>query len=353
MSGQISAKNTKAQILEAYDRLTQEYGQLQSQRDRLLGDKKTLEQKLGAAAPAAAPGEYTIDVILAGLASLRAGLGSAVKELSAKLTARAAELAALRQSIAGKTAQLAQLYDLTVTPDTLDQLIQTYTETSSAFQAQMAQKRAAFEQEIGEKRAAWKQEQQNHTLAVKERDARLKKERQRSEQEFKYNLDIERKRDAEQYEQAKKERRRALEAFIAAKEQAWAEREQTIAAQEQEYRTLQDRVSAFPDELEAAVKRAEKEGVDLARKQAKIQDDLLAKEEQGSSRLAKLKIQALQEAIDRQQQQIALLSAQLDAVIKQSQTLAEKAIEGASRETSFQSIREIALEQAKRPPQGQ
>ena len=118
-------------------------------------------------------------------------------------------------------------------------------------------------------------------------------------------------------------------------------------------RMTPDEVESLAKKLEAAIRQADKKGTEVARKEAKIRDDLLAKEEEGNRRIAELKIQSLQSTIDKQAQQITSLSVQIDAVVKQSQSLAIKAIEGASHETSFQSIREIALEQAKRPPKSQ
>jgi hypothetical protein len=349
----ISSKNTKAQILEAFEELYAEHQQVQIQRDQLLQDKEALEERLSELGVAPAVGEgkaYTIDIILAGLTTLRAGFGSAISELSAKLTAKVTRLEELRRQVEAETHQLEELHDLTIAEHTLDDLIQAYEEQSRAFQEEAKQKRAAFEKEMAEKREAWKAEQKEHASAVKERDESLKKARQRNNQEFKYDLDMARKLDAEQYDQKKEELYRALEELVAAKEKEWAAREKEIAEQEEEYQGLKARVEAFPRELEAAIKQADKEGTDMARKEAKVRDDLLAKEEEGHRRVAELEVQALQETIEVQTQRIAALSAQLDAVTRQSQDLAVKAIEGAARETSFQSIREIALEQAKNLP---
>ena len=206
---------------------------------------------------------------------------------------------------------------------------------------------------MAQKQEGWAQEQKAHTRAIKERNELLKTERQRNAQEYKYNLEMERKLDAERYEQEKRARYRELEAFVTTKEQTWAERENAIAEQEQICQDLKTEVKSLAKKLEAAIRQADKEDTEVARKEAKIRDSLLAKEEEGNRRIAELKIQSMQTTIDKQAQQIASLSVQLDAVVKQSQSLAIKAIEGASHETSFQSIREIALEQAKRPPKGQ
>jgi len=366
MVEQVSMKNTKAQILAAYGQLCAEHERLQAKHKQSLQEIDALKEKAGAerqastaapsvAAPKRATPETgpTISTILDELAALRAGFGGALNELSFQLSVEVTALTALRQQIQEKKARLAELHGITATENALGELIQAYEEQSRALQDQLAQKRQALELKMAQKRKEWAQEQKAHAQSVKERNELLKTERQREAQEYKYDLDIKRKLDTEKYEQEKQARHRELEAFVTDKEQTWAERESAIAEQEQICRDLRAEAESLAKKLEAAIKQAEKEGIEVARKEAKIRDDLLAKEEEGNQRIAELKIQSLQSTIDKQAEQIASLSAQLDATVRQSQSLAIKAIEGTSHETSFQSIREIALEQAKRPPKGQ
>ena len=68
---------------------------------------------------------------------------------------------------------------------------------------------------------------------------------------------------------------------------------------------------------------------------------------EGNKRFYELRVQSLQDTIQNQEARIQNLSKQLDSALKQVQDLAVKAIEGASNVSSFQTVREIALEQAK------
>jgi CRISPR/Cas system-associated endonuclease Cas1 len=99
--------------------------------------------------------------------------------------------------------------------------------------------------------------------------------------------------------------------------------------------------------LEAAIKKAKEEGKGIAHHQAKIKADLYAKDMEVQKRLHEQKIQSLEETIRNQEARIQSLSKQLDFALKQVQDLAVKAIEGASNASSFQSLKEITLEQAK------
>src|SRR5262249_8841198 len=134
------------------------------------------------------------------------------------------------------------------------------------------------------------------------------------------------------------------------KNKAWAERERQIAAEEALHAELKAKFEELPQRLEGAVKRAKGEGVGIASAQSKVKADLLAKEIDGDRRVFDLRVKSLEGTIKERAQQIESLSAQLSAALKQSQDLAIKAIEGASNSSTFQAVKEIALEQAKNAP---
>jgi len=143
-----------------------------------------------------------------------------------------------------------------------------------------------------------------------------------------------------------------LVALREAKEAGWAERESAVSEREAEHVELLEKKAAHEAALAAAVKKAEDEGTALARRQAKSAYDLLAKENDGKRRVYELRIGTLEETIQKQAAQIEALSKQLSTALRQAQDLAVKAIEGASNSTSFDAIREIAMEQAKHGGKG-
>ncbi|NET40177.1 MAG: hypothetical protein F6K19_50960 [Cyanothece sp. SIO1E1] len=167
-----------------------------------------------------------------------------------------------------------------------------------------------------------------------------------------YDLTQQRQIADEDEQQASKQLYQELDELQKAQEKQWAEREVAVAEREEQFITLEAEVKAFPDELEAAIKRAKEEGKGIAQHQAKVKADLLNKEIEGNQRTYELQIQSLQETIQNQDVRIQNLSKQLDSALKQVQDLAVKAIEGASNISSLQSIREIAIEQAKNQGKG-
>ena len=354
MAKEVSSKNTKAEILEAYNALIEENQELQGKIEQLSKVKERIAARKPQMEEAKPLAEVvtggTINDVIGGLGHLQASFGSAISELSAKLTTEATKLEELRQTVDAETKQLEELHGLEIMENTLDELIQKYIGKSERFEGEMNQKVQAFEQEMNEKRKAWQNEQEEHARFIKERNESLKKARQREAAEYKYELERTRKQDADDYEQNKKRLNEELEELAQEKEKEWQEREKAITEQEQLFEEYKEKVGAFPKELDAAVRRTAEENRKLVESEAKIQVDLRAKEVEGEKRIYELRISSLEETIKKQGTQIESLSKQLNEVLKQGQDLAVKALEGASSAGTYQAVREIALEQAKNPP---
>jgi len=356
MAGKPSDKNTKAQILEAYDQLAQQQKALETQLKQLqkeAKDKPPVASEKQVQQPVAAMNQQpvvldkmvsTIDTIV----KLQSGFGSAVSELSEKLTTEAAQLAELQNSVAEEIQQLEELHDLEeIKEDTLDVLIQAYEDNSKAFQEELSQRRETLDQEIQELRKAWEKEQDEHKRAIKERNDEQGKIRQRDAKEYDYELALRRSLNNEEYEQTQKLSYKQLEEGKQEQEKTWNEREKAIAEREKQFEELKVKVEAFEKEKEAAIKKAKEEGKGIANYQVKVKADMQNKELEGNKRFYELRIQSLEQSIQSSEVRIQNLSKQLDAALKQVQDLAVKAIEGASTISSYQAFKEIAMEQAK------
>lgn len=355
MEPEVSSKNTKAQILVAYNRLSREHQELQGKFEELRKEKR-------AAVPAPEPRAKepkplvemitgaTIGDIVGSLDHLRASFGSAISELSAKLTAEATRLAELRQAVESETTQLGDVYDLEVVEGLLDELIRTHIGKSDHFDEEMNQKRQAFEQGMADRRKAWQDEQQEHTRSIEERSASLKIARQREAAAYKYERERTRKQDADTYEANTGKLDAELDEFLQSKNREWQEREEAIAEQENLFERYRSEVEAFPEKLDAAVKKAAAEGRRPVESEAKVRTDLRATEVEGEKQIYELRVQSLEETIEKQATQIENLSKQLNAVLKQAQDLAVKALEGASSASTYQAVKEMAREMAKNVP---
>lgn len=359
MNKKVNDKSTKAEILEAYKEATEAKAALESQLKQVnhnppvdaslkqtgVPEKPILEaNKPMTLVQNQQKMQSTIDNLIL----LQFGFGGAVSELSEKLTSEASKLEELQRTVGEEVQQLQELHSLEdVAEDTLDNLIQEYEESAKTFTEEISQQRETIEQDLLSRRQAWEKEQQLQEVAVQERNDGDQKIRDRDEELYDYDLELQRNLDIEEYEQRQQALYKEIEEFKQEQEKQWAEREKSIAEREKLYAEVKAKVEAFPKELEANIKNGKEIGRNIGNYQAKIKSDLFAKDLEGQKQNYELQIQGMLQTIQNQESRIASLSKQLDSALKQVQDLAVKAIEGASNLNSFQAVKEIAIEQAK------
>ncbi|MFH7030334.1 MAG: hypothetical protein ACHBN1_34510 [Heteroscytonema crispum UTEX LB 1556] len=346
-------KNTKVEILQAYEELVKEKAALKSQIDQLAKannsvtqeQPKILEPKTVMNQPKTV--QQKMNNTIESLVKIQMGFGSAASELSEQLTTQAFKLAEIQESLGNEVKQLKELHNLEVSEDTLDNLIESYEENSKAYQEEFSQRYEVLSQEILEQKNTWEKEQEEYKRTLKERNDNLSKNRQRDAAEYKYDLELQRKLEVDEYEQGQKVLYKELEEIKQEIDKQWAEREKGISEREKQFEEYKAKVEAFPKEKEAAIKKATEEGKGIAYYQAKVKSDLYAKEVEGQKRFYEQRLQSLEQTITNQETRILNLSKQLESALKQVQDLAVKAIEGTSNVNSYQAMKEIALEQAK------
>ncbi|MBV6628201.1 MAG: hypothetical protein KI793_35665 [Rivularia sp. (in: Bacteria)] len=348
----INQRNTKNEILEAYDELSKERLELKKQVDRLVKAGNSVKAENFKKVDKTPASQYSkmqqkMNFTIENLAKIQLGFGSAANELSEQLTTKASRLAEIKQIVEEQLEQLQQLHDLEVVDNTLDNLIASYEENNSAYQEEFNQVSERLNQEIQDLTTAWTKEQEEYQDSTKERNENLNKSRQRDISTYKYDLERERNLEVDEYEQQQKELYRALDEFQQETEKQWNERETAISDKEKEFEELEAKVEAFPQQKEAAIKKAAEKGKGIAEYQAKIKANLFAKEVEGEKASYEQKVQSLQQTIDSQEERVQNLAKQLDSALKQVQDLAVKAIEGSANVNTYQAMKEIALEQAK------
>jgi hypothetical protein len=351
-------KNTKAEILTAYNQLADEKKALES-------EVKNIQKQAAIAIPAPLPptakvvkdepkvimnvasSQDKVSRTISSLDSLQLGFGAAVSELSEQLTTEAAKLADIREGVTTEITDLQTLHSLAVDEDTFEQLIESYETSSKAFGEELRQRQEAAQQEVQNLTKSWSKEQEQNGVTVKEKIELDRKNSQREIQEYKYNLELQRKLDREQHEQQQAALYYELAEAKETQEKTWSERELALAEREKLFHEAKDKVAAFVQDKEKAIEKAKGEGKGIATYQAKIKSDLYAKDVEGQKRFYEGSIDSLQETILNQEERLNSLSNQLAAALKQVQDLAVKAIEGSANANSYQTLKEITLEQAK------
>lgn len=190
-------KNTKVEILQAYEELTKEKAALKSELDQVAKENQSgtkeqpkLEQKT--AINQLFTVQQKMNNTIESLAKIQLGFGSAANELSEQLTIKASKLEEIRRTLEEEIQQLAQLHNLEISDDILDTLIQAYEDNTKAYQEEYSQRSEVLFQEILEQRNTWGKEQEEQQRAIKEQNENSNKTRQRDASEYKYNLELQR-----------------------------------------------------------------------------------------------------------------------------------------------------------------
>ncbi|MGF1674130.1 MAG: hypothetical protein ACFCUV_10655 [Rivularia sp. (in: cyanobacteria)] len=353
-TNKINQKNTKNEILQAYDELEKERLELKKQVEQLIKSSNSVKSDNFKTPEKTVVNQYSkvqqkMNFTIESLAKIQLGFGSAANELSEQLTTKASRLAEIKQIVEEQLQQLQQLHNLEIAEDTLDNLIQTYQENNSAYQQEFHQLSETLNREIQELKEAWQKQQEESQQNIKERNENSLKNRQRDASEYKYNLELQRNLEVDLYEQQQKELYKQLDEFQQETEKQWNQRENTTAEKEKQFEELKVKVESFSQEKETAIRKATEEGKGIAHYQAKVKANLLAKEVEGQKAFYEQRIQSLEQTITNQETRVESLSKQLESALKQVQDLAVKAIEGSANINSYQAIKEIALEQAKSP----
>ncbi|NEP76405.1 MAG: hypothetical protein F6K29_33645 [Okeania sp. SIO2G5] len=377
MAKKPNQRNTKAEILTAFNDLLKQNKDLESQLKEAKKQTKFSATSADAIAsstpeivnstqannsknevvpmtvPALIANEpQSVGDILQVLTQLQDNFGGAVSNLSEKLTQEAVTLENVQTSVSKQEDQLTNLYDLDVENTDVDQLIQDYQDSEKTFDEEFDTRQGELDEELTSAQEEWDKEQETYQRSIKERDENTAKTRQREAEEYLYDLQLDRKLSTETYEQDRKQIYQELEDIQELQNKEWDEREEAIATREKEFSELETKAESLEAELEAAIKKAKEEGKGIANHQAKVKADLREKEVFGLKRSYELRLDFLEDTIQDQDDRIDNLSKQLDAALKQVQDLAVKAIEGAAESSSFEALREIALEQARTTNKG-
>lgn len=251
MIEEITVKNTKNEILDAYYVLLEQVKQ--NKKSNKHEEKAAIERK----AIVAEATNSSADDIIQGLANLKLIINKSFKELEDQLLAENQKLINLKQAITICNQELEEFYEIKTNTDTLAALLLAQKEKSANFEKTMKERSLAFEQEVQEKRANWKKEQEEFEAAIKEQESLTKKLRAREEEEYVYKRNLTRAKEQDQYLREKQLLETELAEKRLALEQDFKAREQQLLDAEQELATLKEKVQNFPAEKQQAIIDAE------------------------------------------------------------------------------------------------
>lgn len=341
MSDDISAKNTKNEILDAY---YEALDQLKVAKKTSKQDIKILEEKKETVVSAAS---HTTEDIVKNIATLKLSLVHSLEDIEEQLLASYKKLTMLQQAIEIQSKELEELHGIKINADTLTALLHAQKEKTMAFDKEMKDRVAVFENDMAEKRTIWKKEQDEYELSRKELTQQTNKTRQREEDEYVYHRDLTRQKERDQYSVEKELLEKELIARRTTLEQEFSAREVALASQEEVFNSLKQKADNFPKELEKAIHDTTHTLTERLTFKFDYESQLTQKEIEGERKLFQQMIAALEAKVAQMESQLKQMSDKTNQANLQVQDIAVKAIESASLQRFIPGYNEKSSEQLK------
>lgn len=312
---QVNSKSTKNEILQAYDELLKKVQEQKSEDTKTVAEQNQKQRVVEQAESQSNEG------IVKNIANLKINLNAKLDELEDNLLGEFKKFTDIKEALKTEEKRLQEVYQISVNVDSLAALLLAQKEKREQFELEMASKKEAFDSEMKENREAWQKEKQKLEQSYKELKDETEKQRKREEEEYSYNLKLNRKKEEDTYQ----EKKQAFDKEIEDKQKEWE-------AREDEYKTLKKQVEGFSKEIEEAISKTKQEVEKELVTSHKFEKDLLEKETEGEMKLLKQTIVTLENKIKEQTATIGQLTKKSDNSSDQVKEIAIKAIEGASNQ---------------------
>jgi hypothetical protein len=325
-SQQDNTPNSKGQILSAFR-------QLLSQRQAIASKVATKEEEAEKAKNQElleTAASYTVDSIVNGMAALQLDFSGIVTNLAERLTNESEKLDELKRAIAVERDNLDQLQKVRIVADALYILRQEHQEKLTVLETDTRRQTEAIEKEMAQARKVWTKEQAEFTANVEEQEALALKEREEETGDYNYEIERSRQMEMDEYEEKKRLQERNLQEKNQEKEKDWAEREKILTDNQTEFEENQAKIEGFEEELKQTFTEAKNKAIEECDRDAKVKENLVAKEWEAEHQGYELRIAALEASIQRQSEQIAEITTQLQAATNQAQSLAMRAFQSAA-----------------------
>lgn len=330
MSEEISTKNTKNEILDAYNNMLKKVKQLEKEKP---AQSREAEERKETVAKAK---EETEENIVNRLSSLKLETATTFDKLEKSFLQEQRRLSQMQQAIETETKHLEDLYNIKAETDTLAALILTQKEKRLQYETDMAKRKEDFDNEIFEIRSSWDKERKTYELTKKEDQERIQKDRKREEDDYRYNLQQTRKKEQDVYNANKEALDKELSERKVLFEKEIAEREKNLAAAEQEMDILRKESAEFVAKLNQAVQQAEENLTTSLKRENDFEKKLLLKETEGILQLKEQTIGTLQQRIKELEDMLKQQQSKADAADKNVKDIAIKAIESSAKVTVWE-----------------
>ncbi|NVN91888.1 MAG: hypothetical protein HXX11_14975 [Desulfuromonadales bacterium] len=145
----------------------------------------------------------TTDGIIRNISDLKVEVGKVLADLSDRLEQEAGRYSSVKRAIAEKESELADIYEIQKAASSLSALIEAQNLKKEEYESDMASRKEALIREIDETRQEWQKEKAQRVAEMKEQEAVEAKKRTREKEEFEYNLQRERQTVRDEFEKEK------------------------------------------------------------------------------------------------------------------------------------------------------
>lgn len=347
METQPSLKNTKNEILAAYEDL------LKKMADKKTDEPKKVQEMQRQETIVKKAEGLSNETIIKGLAGLKVEITSSLDKLGEKFVEEYKKFEELQQAIQTEKKNLEDLYQLSASADSLSVMLLAQKEKKEQFEQEMAARKAELEEkiriekerfdaEITERKIQWKKEQELIQEKQKEENEKTAKTRKREEDDFQYALQLARKKEADLYEEKKQKLEKELTEKKTAFEKSVTEREANLKLAETELAELRAKNATFPKELEKAVDTAVKAAAEKTETVFRFEKELREKEVAGEIKLKEQTIQTLNAKINDLETSLKELSQKAVTAETSVKDIAMKAIEHSSKPYFIEKQKESA-----------
>lgn len=309
-------------ILKAFEKLQSDYKHQETQiatKEFLAAQQRDRELVNQAAT-------YTAENIFQCLAKLQSAFGQSAEGLSKAMTAEVEKLAQIQRAIQVENERLGTLHNIRIAAEAINIFQQEHQNMMLHLEDEYRKKDETLDKEIFKQREVWEKRQQEDDAAKTKQTALLSKTRQTEEDEYSYQLKRQHTEEAHEYEKHKRALERQLEEEQHKRMNAWQERESFLAKHQEEWEGYKVKVEAIPKEVDEAVKKAREEAIKETYREEENKAKLVEKDMEAKRKSWTLRIESLQNTVEKNRAQLSDLLNKLQLALQQAQQLAMTAV---------------------------
>ncbi len=293
-------------------------------------DKEASEETTRAQNVKSAVAGLSAEKVAQELASVSVNLSNQIAKVSEELVRETRRLDDVREAVSLAETELETLHGKDIAASALDHLVLQYREQENELKEVQE-----------EQKKLWARQQAEYQDAQRQRKEETDRTRTREEQQYAYDREQERKIEAAKWDDAKRLRNLGEEERMRNLERAWKDREMDLAKQEQEVAELRTKVTNFPVELDAQIKKAVGEASGSLHGSYKHQIALLQKDKDTSEAILNSQVKQLSDQVAKASTENEKLREQLTKVDQRVQEIASAAIQEAGSAKALTELRNM------------